>query len=239
MLARFSQAIRLLKNNLGLFSAIILTVWLPGNMLANYVAYNVEGASDFGVLKLTLLIEGLFGPLYIGALVFALFQIKSGLPVSYKSAMSVGLKRWGTLFVARLMASLFVALGLIAIVFPGLILAVRYSLLDAAVVIEGKWPSESRARSIHLTQGRRWQIFWSATLFFVIFIILTIVLYSPLDFVDSLNNMLVEVLLDSILDIVYAVLQIVIFLFYWESIQAGAEVKALSEAKSLPPTTNS
>ena len=41
MLAKSSEATRLLWDNLGLFSSIILTVWLPGNLLMNYLAFKV------------------------------------------------------------------------------------------------------------------------------------------------------------------------------------------------------
>jgi hypothetical protein len=39
MLAKFAEATRLLCTNLVLFSSIILTVWLPGNVFTNYLAY--------------------------------------------------------------------------------------------------------------------------------------------------------------------------------------------------------
>jgi fumarate reductase subunit D len=70
-----------------------------------------------------------------------------------------------------------------------------------------------------LTAGRRWQIFWAAVLFFIPFVMLSFAIYLPLGFIESLNIMPVEVVLDCILDIAYAVLQIVLFLFYWESTQ--------------------
>ena len=231
MIARFSEAIRLLTRHFGLFAAIILTVWLPGNLLINYIAYHVADAGDMGFMKLNMWIEGIFGPIYIGALIFALFRIKSGHVVTYKEAIGVGLKNWGSLFAARLVAGLLMGLGFIALIIPGLILAVRYSLLDAAVIIEGKGTSQSRARSTELSIGRCWQIFWSAILFFILLTIFSFVIYLPLGSVESLNIMPVEVILDCIFDIAYAVIQIVIFLFYWEATQAnqGAEPAPLPD----------
>jgi hypothetical protein len=219
MINKFSEAIAILWRNLGLFTAIVLTVWLPGNILVNFVAYNYVEVSDLGIMKLTMWIEGIFGPIYIGALVYALYQIKMGKTVTYKKAMSIGFKKWGSLFAARFVASLIMGLGLIAFIIPGIILAVRYSLIDAAVVIEDKGASESRVRSIDLTAGRRWQIFWAAILFFIPFMIVSFTIYMPLGFFESLNIMPVEVMLDCILDVAFAVIQIVVFLFYWESIQ--------------------
>ncbi len=222
MIAKFSEAFRLLGHHLGLFTAIILTLWLPGNILVDYVASNVNRSSNtgfMGLMKMTMWIEGIFGPIYIGALVYALFQIKSGRTVTYKEAIAIGFKKWGSLFAARFVAGILIGLGSVALVIPGVILAVRYSLLDPAVIIEGRGTSESRARSTELTVGRRWQIFWAAVLFFVPYMILCTAIDLPLGFIESLDIMPVEVVLDCILDIAFAVIQIVLFLFYWEATQ--------------------
>ena len=222
MITKFSEAFRLLRQNLRLFAAIILTVWLPRNILVHYVAYNLEGTSD---TLSPMWIEGIFGPISDGALVYSLFQIKSGRTVTYREAIAIGFKNWVSLFAARFVAGFLMVLGLIALVVPGVILAVRYSLLDAAVIIEGKGTSASRARSVELTVGRRWQIFWAAVLFFVSFILLQFAIYLPLGFVASLNTMPVEVVLDCILGIAYAIIQIVIFLFYWEATQGQRDAE--------------
>ena len=47
------------------------------------------------------LIEGVFGPIYRGALVYALAQLKDGWRPTYFEAMSVGLRNWGRLFSVR------------------------------------------------------------------------------------------------------------------------------------------
>ena len=229
MIERFREATILLGRNIKLFSAIILTIWLPANIIINFIYYNIEGISELTMLRLPMLIEGFLGPIYIGALIYSLFQIKSGHTITYKEAMKIGLKKWDILFGARFVAGILIVLGIIALVIPGIILLVRYTLLDAAVVIEDKRVTQSRARSIELTKGRRWPIFWSGLIFFILFIIFSITIYLPLDFIELLNNMYVEIILDCILDIIFSILQIVIFLFYWESImeQRDAEQQHL------------
>ncbi|MGH8622995.1 MAG: hypothetical protein ACRET3_12720, partial [Burkholderiales bacterium] len=65
MLAQFAEAIRLLRANIGLFSSIILTVWLPGNVLVNHLTYNVLSEEEIILpLRITVWIEGIFGPIY-------------------------------------------------------------------------------------------------------------------------------------------------------------------------------
>ncbi len=234
MVKKFSEALSLLWNNLGLFTAIVLTVWLPGNILINFVAHNYYAEVSIGSMMLPMWVGGIFGPIHIGALVYALYQIKMGRTARYREAMSVGFRKWGSLFAARLVAGFLIVLGFIALIIPGIILAVRYSLLDAAVIVEDKGTSESRVRSKELTAGRRWQIFGAATLFVIPFLLFSFIIYLPLGFFESLNIMPVEVALDCIMDVGFIVIEIVIFLFYWESIQPITSAEPAAGADGVP-----
>lgn len=223
MIERFSEAAALLANNLRLFTAIILTVWLPGNILLHFVSHHFD---DFGVreaIRLSAGIKGIFSPIYIGAMIHALYQLKSGQTVTYRQAIAVGFRKWGSLFAARLQADFFIFLGSLLII-PGLMLAVRYSLLDAAVIVDRREGSDALKRSVRLTEGLRWQIFFSALLFFPAYVILSAGLDMPLEFVEF-DTMPIEIALDCFLDVAYAVIQIVMFLFYWEATRGGREAK--------------
>jgi hypothetical protein len=237
MIAKFSESVRLLWRHLGLFSAITLTVWLPGNILINYFSYNNEDGSPFFFMKLALWIDAIFGPICIGAVLFAVFQIKSGRAVSYREAMAVGIRKWGPLIAARFIAGFFILFGVLAFVVPGMYLMVRYALLDAAVVLEDKDSTQSRVRSAKLVQGRGWQIFGAGALFFTSYVVFSFVIYLPLGFFESLNLMPVEIVLDCLLDIIFVVIQIVMFLFYWESIQSPEAVEPVSEVYEVPAAT--
>lgn len=46
MIEKFSEAFRLFRQNLWLFTTIILTVWLPGNILSHCVDHYLEGVND-------------------------------------------------------------------------------------------------------------------------------------------------------------------------------------------------
>lgn len=87
------------------------------------------------------------------------------------------------------------------------------------MIIEGKGTFAAISRSVELTAGRRWKIFWSTVLFFVPFFLLGFLANLPLNFAASLCRMPVEVLMGCLLNIVCVIVQIVIFLFYWEAIQ--------------------
>lgn len=214
MLNKIGEAIHLLSSNFLLFSSIILTVWLPGNLLLNSLVY-FFGREEF--IEMGLGIEIIFGPIYIGAMLYALSCLKQGHHVSYSEAMTVGFRKWGSLFAARFVAGIFIGLGLIFLVVPGIILYVRYALVNSAVVFEGVGTTESRSRSAELTIGARWQIFGAAAIYFIGFEFYAILVENFFEFVEQLNTMFVWVILDCFTSIAYAFIQIVMFLFYWKA----------------------
>jgi hypothetical protein len=161
MLTKLAEATRRLCANLVLFSSIILTVWLPGNVLANYLTYYVDTEDEvLRSIRVGSLFEGIFGPIYVPAMIYALSKIKEGQRPRYFEAMAVGFRNWARLFAVRFLAGLLIGLGFIALVVPGIVLSVRYALLDSVVVLEGARADEARRRSTELTIGIRWQIFW-------------------------------------------------------------------------------
>jgi hypothetical protein len=225
MIDKFREAIRLLSSNIGLFSLIVLTVWLPGNIIVNYFNYYVFYEEEFlGLMRFTMMIEGIFGPLYIGALIYALSRLKQDQTVKYSEAITVGFRNWGRLWWARFVAGLFISLGLIALIIPGILLAVRYALLDSVVILEGANASEGRKRSTELTTGKRWQIFGAGVSFFFGFIVFSFIIYLPIGFVEELDNIIISTALDCVLDVIYSVITIVLFLFYWESKDKGQQL---------------
>ena len=226
MLRTYLEAIRLFCTNFALIASIILTVWLPGNLFAEYLIWYVPSDDEFmRSYRVTALIETVFGPIYCGALVYALAQLKDGRRPSYFEAISVGLRTWGRLFSARFFAGLWIVFGLILLVVPGIVLMVRYAFIDAVVVLEGVGGDRARRRSAELTRGFRWQIFLAGLLFFVMFVPLSFAIRVPYEqFFPALNTMATDVAADCVLDVAYAILQIVIFLYYWQATEpAGVE----------------
>ena len=221
MLKKFGEAFQILIANLALVSAIVLTVWLPGNAWVYLATHHIGDESDAirVTLRLTRFIEAIFGPLYVGALIYAVSCLKQGWSVSYGEAMRAGLKNWGSLFGARLLAGLFVLLGLIALIVPGIILLLRYAFLDFAVVLEGASSSMARSRSAHLTRDVRWQILGAAVIFLLGYTAVSLVLYAPLALVSFLDNFVLNLFLDCLTSVLYVLLEIVLFLYYWEAVE--------------------
>jgi hypothetical protein len=224
MFARFAEACRLLKENFWLFAAIVLTVMLPANIFLNLFMDTGGSTNELVHTMRLMFIEMAFSLISTGALYHSLLQIKSGRSVTYKEAMTVGFKKCQTLYIANLVAGIFICLGFVALIIPGFFLMVRYSFIDAVVVIEDKGTKASLARSTELTTGYKWQIFWAFVVFVVSFLILSIAIELPVELITSLKILPIEIVLDCIRDIAASVMTIVLFLFYWESVQANKPI---------------
>ena len=85
------------------------------------------------------------------------------------------------------------------------------------MVLEGAGTTEARSRSTDLTIGFRWQILWSAILFFVAFFIFSFLVYLPIALMPQWDSMWTGVALDCVLDVAFAIIQIVMFLYYWDA----------------------
>ncbi|MGH8621898.1 MAG: hypothetical protein ACRET3_07150, partial [Burkholderiales bacterium] len=169
------------------------------------------------------------------AMIHALARLRQGDRPSYAEAMSAGLRSWGRLLVARFVAGLMIGLGLIALVVPGVLLLVRYALLDAVVVLEGAGPGKARRRSTQLTVGVRGQIFTAGLLFLVAFSSLAFLAYLPLVLFPELDTMAMGIVLDCFMDVAFAVIQIVMFLYYWQAAGDPALRTATAEAPQRRP----
>ena len=239
MLKKFGEAFQLLLSNLALFSALVLTVWLPGNILVGLATRfaSDENSELWMTLKLGQWIEGIFGPIYIGALIYALSRLKQGWQVSYGEALREGLRHWGSLFGARLIAGVFVLLGLLAFIVPGIILLLRYSYLDYAVVLEGASSAGARSRSTELTKPVRAELFVVWVVFIIGLILVSATLYMPLALVSLLDNFFTNLFLDCLLSVLYVLITIVLFLYYWEAVeQERAQNQPTDDAPGPMPT---
>jgi hypothetical protein len=234
MLRKFAEAVGLWRANLLLIAPIVLTVWLPGNLLGEYLIWHVPSDDDVArSYRVGAFIDGVFGAISAGALVYALAQVKKGRRPGYFEAISVGFRNWGRLFSARFFAGLWILLGLILLVVPGIVLVLRYAFIDAVVVLEGTGGDFARRRSTELTRGFRWQILLAGLLFYAAFVPLSFLIRVPYEqFLPALNTMAMDVAVDCALDIIYAIIQIVIFLYYWQAAEHADEESSLGLASA-------
>lgn len=228
-----AETFRLLVRHFDLFTMISLTVWLPGHLVINYIDFfaSSKGAADAAArsFRVAVLVESVFGPLVVAATLAALLFIKQGQPVRYLAAMKWAVILWPRLFLARLVVSVTVLAGLIALVVPGVMLLVRLAFVDALVALDGVPLGQALRISNALTEGRRRGIFWTGGFLFAV--VLSVV--AALSALAGLaEHFVVQVLADCLIAVTQTVFTIAMFLFYWEARQTPAP----SPAPTASPT---
>jgi hypothetical protein len=217
------ETLGLLLAHLDLFTRIALTVWLPAVVAANY--QNFFAAAERGAprgLAVVLATEVVLGPLVAAATIAALARLTHGLPARYWEVMADGLAAWPRLFAVRLVNGLIIAAGILALLVPGLILLVRYALVDPVAVLEAAGPAEARRRSLALTAGQRWDIALTGGALFVLVWMASLAVSSVIQAVPELNHFVVRVLVDCAFAVAQTIFTIALFLFYQRSPSAPA-----------------
>jgi len=234
--ALLGETLRLLAAHLNLFTLISLTVWLPGHVLRNYFEFFEPEDGAGQSLRAMLAIQVVFDPLVVAGTLVALVRIKSGLPVGYAVAMTQGLAAWGRLLVVRFVINFAVAVPALGALFAapargfpavamgtlliGLavvtaILLVRFAVADSVVVLEGANAVTVWRRAAALTAGRRWAMFLTLLLLFVVVLSFAMFTAQLVRAVPELNHFVVRVLLDCLVAVSQSLFTIALFLFYW------------------------
>lgn len=112
-----------------------------------------------------------------GALVEAVADIRDGrADLTMGQTFSRAQQHIGTLAVAGILAGLAVAVGLLALIVPGLYLMTIWSVLIPVIVLERRGVMEAFGRSRELVSGNGWNVFGVIVLSFLILIGVSIVI---------------------------------------------------------------
>jgi hypothetical protein len=235
--AVLSETFRLLAGHLHLFTLISLTVWLPTHLVLNYLEFFEPGEDAAGrALRIVLTVQVVLDPFVVSAMLSTLARIKRGMPAGYWQALADGLSAWPRLVLVRFIVIwvlLLPSLGwfavyaarpvpqvlggaiLVALCLVILILLVRFSLVDAAVVLGGASPLTVWRQTAALTAGQRGSILGTVTVLFVLIFGLGVTGGQVFRTVPGANHFVARVLFDCILAVSQSLFTIALFLFYW------------------------
>jgi len=192
--------------NLGTVSKIVLMVFLPLEVIKNYIY--AAGAQDnlALIIRIEMLIEGVFGSLTVPALIYALITVfRTGSAPSIGESFRWGRRQWARVFGNRWLAGMAMLGGLILLIIPGIVFAVWFVFVDAIVSIEGDKQRHVLKRSRELTKGHRWMLFFSGVIAFILISLRAFILGIPLAFID---HWLLSAGGDCLLDVLYQILPI-------------------------------
>lgn len=232
---KLGRAFGLLSADLPLLAAVTLTVQLPVNVVIQYATYDGAEPDFRNALRLAGLLGALFGPISTAAVVAVIAGRLAGQPTDYSAALAVGLRCWGRLFVARFVAGILILLGMLLLVIPGLVLAVRYALIDPVVVLEGLGATDARQRSRELVRGKGWEILFAGAFGFLIVGVLNALIGVVFEVVEPLQTFWGYVASDCVSDVLGLYLNALLMLYYWEAATFRPLSAGLEAGPKAPP----
>ncbi len=212
------------KQHIILIFLITISVWLPVNLLINYlVDYPMTYASSSNIMTILSNLGVFFRPISSGAILYLVYKSKIGEEVSYSQAMKIGFRKWLPLIIASIIPTIIIGLTSILLFIPGIYFAIKYSFIDSLVVIEDKHFDTPRQDSFELTTWKEWEILGTTALFLVINYLLALGLGHGIAYVLEFLNIhivgferiLFYSLTNIIVDVQFSMLTISLFLIYW------------------------
>lgn len=107
-------------------------------------------------------------PLYAGATIAYLESVVRDNPISTLTALKIGLSRWGSLFLAKIIGAFGIVLGLFFFFVPGIYVLIRWGFTEYHCIIEKDSPVEALRNSWHDTSEFFWPLLNGLAVLFVI-----------------------------------------------------------------------
>lgn len=238
MIALIGQAFRIFGNNFSLLAGIALVFTMPRAFIENILSYFILDPEPGFFVDFTMgaMLEVIFGTFMAGGLIAALTGIRSGNQLSFAECIESGVRNWKRLFIARLLPVLLIDIGMLALLLPGILLAIRWLFIDCTVMLERADASGARKRSAQLINGARWAAFGLIVLIFAGMGLMYWGLSVPTDFIKETTGQkifVLDVCTKTLLGLMEIPITIAVFLFYWQ--RREEELKAQPATSPEPP----
>ena len=219
------QGFRLWFSNFVFVTKIILVVWLPIEVIKNYLIYAAGAQDSPGLFRIEGLLAEFVGTLVTAAMLFGVVEtIRTGKNPSVRDCYRWGMSRWGIMIAATVGAGLQIILGLVLLVIPGLIFWTWYALVEQVVVVESVSAKDALRRSRELSKGHRLKLVGFGA-FFLFYAIL--VFFGGGMAIGIHEAWWTAALMDCIFDVALVLPNIVLLVFYLQlQQQAGITLDA-------------
>jgi len=154
-------------------ASIILPIILPIEIISTFTLQpNAAGEIDYSNYLPVMLVGLLAYPIYTVGLIYYLASVIEGTPTNTNHCWQMGKKYWLPCLMLALFAGLTIMLGLMALVLPGILLAIRYSFAEFDLVFNQTQPIDSLRNSWHMTRDYMGTILAG-------YVLITVGLYTP------------------------------------------------------------
>lgn len=150
------RSARVFFKRLPFLAAVTLAIFVPGKLLLQVACFAFDIAPEGLVSYLLMDVSDLV--LGAWAIPAAIHGLRSGEPLGV--CLRHGRHLWGRMLWNKFKVEITIALYTLLFFVPGLIAMAKLALTDAIVAVEGAGEPEPLSRSIDLTAGRRWRVFF-------------------------------------------------------------------------------
>jgi hypothetical protein len=178
----------LFTSNLGLFLPIAITIIVPVDVLVLGVGYgqlweHYDKSPPPGEQAIELVLRYLvFQPLVTAAHIAAVMALGRGERPTPWWSIARGMERWAAVLAVIILTAVFVLLGLVCLIVPGVYLGVALYFSAQAVVAEDRSPVDALRRSRDLVRGQWWRVFGIGIVFSVMIGVLSALIAAGLNF---------------------------------------------------------
>jgi len=172
------------KTNIATLAKINLPFLLAFNILFTQVDISTSSENSEALASSLLwmsMLNLLMMPIYWGATITFMQSTVEGPVYTVSQSLAASLKLWPKLFLVFLLTSACIFFGIMALVIPGLYIAVRLSIADYLCVIEKKTVFESLQTSWKLTDQYGWTIFQGVAFILCAILLTKTIVYSLLE----------------------------------------------------------
>lgn len=201
--ALFRDSLAVFGRHALLFILLSAAVVVPAELIVEGVGMEMltssyDGSPPLAQAVIPTIVEFLvITPIIAAICIYALHQIAEGERPSAGRVLVAGFEAFTPLFLAVALAAAGIALGFLALIIPGVYLAVRWYFVPQTVVIEGARGPQALSRSSMLVTGFWWRTFGLVLLANVAIAIPSLVLLAPFTAVAESSDRAVWALVGS------------------------------------------
>ena len=231
--ALFSKSWQVYRQQFPLIFVVVAVVWIPFDLLIGYMDVFVFSPDEFlRSYRFARSIENTVGLVCVGAVIQMTVASRGGETVNFSNAMSTSLRLWGWMFWTRLLTNLAIVLGFLALVIPGVYLAVRLAGASQVVIAERHFGTEAMRRSFALTRGHFWPVFLAGVSIYFIFIAAIAFVNLPLFFISVFEHWVMQGIVGFVMHLCYAFVTIAFTELYLDLKAQEAAVLAVAPSEA-------
>lgn len=151
--------------NIVVFAAIAAMVSIPSSVLMLLSNENMIPGSFLVLVPILKFLETF---VISGAIIVGVINYLKNKTFTIKDCITVAMSKLMPIMLASIVATIFIMLGAILLLIPGIIFMLRYYVIVPTIVCEDETIMGSLERSKELTNGSKWQILGTITVIWII-----------------------------------------------------------------------